>query len=237
MRRIVIILAFVYISCQLSAQLNGGPGDGFSMIELTSTTEIYNGGFGDGFDMKEVESGVDFFVGGPGDGFDMKEVESELEFFVGGMGDGFSMQENLGNSSYFYTGGSGDGYSTHLLCATFTWTGAVGVSWNLKANWQQNELPCNCNPVIIPANTVNDLGVNAGTLVIGHASNDVGDYKAQSITVEENAYFLTRINCFVENYGKIEVFGFWNAKNQANNSFLNYGEIIIGENGTLKVGN
>lgn len=216
MRRLLIIILFGQFTLSLSAQLNGGSGDGFTMGETISLTE--------------------FYTGGSGDGYKMEEELSHEELYVGGSGDGYNMDESIANSIYFYTGGSGDGYDSYLLCATFTWIGAVGSSWSNKDNWEQNELPCNCNPVLIPADATRALGVNAGVLAIGHISNNVGNYKAHSITVEEGASILTRINCFVENYGEIKIDGFWNAKNQANNAFLNYGEIIVGENGTLKVG-
>lgn len=113
MKKIAVILIFIF-SLKVTAQYNGGAGDGFAYDGTAQTTltnsdlsVAYNGGSGDGFAFSSL-------------------VQTTLNntnlsvVYNGGAGDGFAFsslaQTTLNNTdlSILYQGGAGDGFATNI---------------------------------------------------------------------------------------------------------------------------
>lgn len=47
-------------------------------------------------------------------------------------------------------------------CATNTWTGNTSTDWHQASNWSLNQIPVNCQHVIIPDNAANDCIISNG---------------------------------------------------------------------------
>ena len=72
-----------------------------------------------------------------------------------------------------------------------------------------------------PATAANWPNVNAGLLRIGRDFGTPADYVCRSITVDIGATLITRVNCFVENYGQMRINGTYEMKNSAPGAFQN----------------
>ncbi|WP_116107933.1 T9SS type A sorting domain-containing protein [Lewinella sp. IMCC34191] len=125
----------------VSAQYQGGDGDGHDMLDLAFTLEaydpaaVYSGGAGDGHDMLDLGftlSAYDpaaLFSGGAGDGHDMLDLGFTLSaydpaaLFSGGAGDGHDMLDlaftlTAYDPAVLFSGGAGDGHD--MLDLAFT---------------------------------------------------------------------------------------------------------------------
>ncbi|NNF36767.1 MAG: hypothetical protein HKN68_21880 [Saprospiraceae bacterium] len=260
MKYLLNTLIFIILVGDILAQptyiFNGGIGDGYGLIAISETSDIYNGNVDDGHASLLLLSDTTLFNGGIEDGYASNHTFSDTSFYNGGAEDGYASIFNSSDTSIYngsdgqgyahilsiltddnmYNGNIEDGYAFDKFCQIMTWTGSIGSGWNVAGNWNNNQIPCNCNSVVIPANSITYPGVNAGVLKIGYQL-DNGDYNAKEVLIRSGAELTTRINCKVENYGLIRIKGTLYVRNPSADGWTNHpsSRIEINSGGAMKI--
>lgn len=201
MTKLYYVLVFFSFNFYCHAQYTGGDGDGFSFDLINTDPQHYHGNYNDGFAM-----GLFLDIGNT--------------LYHGNIADGFATLDHDGSNT-MYQGDSLDGFALGNLYQTYIWTGTNGSGWLVNDNWNHNQPPGIRHSVIIPAGVPHWPAVNAGIFAIGKNPNE-GAYTCGQLLVKNNAQITTRINCFVENYGRLIIRGSFYAKNQSPNAFHNF---------------
>jgi len=210
-----------------SAQFAGGEGDGFGGGRWVGSVVMYQGATADGFSAMEVLGSNYLYQGGNLDGFVNTTLEqNNLSVYQGQNADGFSQLGLESADLKMYQGQVDDGFAFGNLYQKYIWSGAVGTGWNVDANWETNRPPGIRHQAIIPDGVLNFPFVNAGVLAIGANPNN-GLFTCSELLIRQNAELTTRINCFIENYGKLEIRGTMNVLNTDANAFRNYSGSLL----------
>lgn len=236
--KIIPFLLLCLVSITLLSQdeaYKGGSGDGSDVVTLVSNEFSFKGGNSDGHAVSILIQEPYAFRGGPADGADFTYVERQNVSTKGGSGDGHGMVK-LMPEPFAFRGGPSDGYSSTMFCPVIQWTGAIGSGWNVAANWDINQVPCNCNKVVIPSGVSIFPAVNEGLFKVGYWMDD-GDYNCEALRIEPGAQLTTRVNNFIENYGQIIIRGTLEIRNSDPDAFKNYSEIQIRPGGLLNFNN
>ncbi|NJC25680.1 T9SS type A sorting domain-containing protein [Neolewinella antarctica] len=155
-RYLLIILLLNVCHSPLTAQYDGGSGDGHDAAPLAvslnayDATLLFSGGAGDGHDIQALATMLSaydanlLFSGGNGDGHDMQALATMLSaydaslLFSGGNGDGHDMQAlatmlSAYDATLVFGGGNGDGHDMQSLAtmlsaydATLVFSGGNG---------------------------------------------------------------------------------------------------------------
>ena len=214
----------------------GSLGDGYEeAIYFSSRIGSYYASTGDGYFMANTTTTpLLTFFGSSGDGYHKTQtLNASLLSFTGTHKDGYSKNTLFGPPLLATSGSQGDGYDLGISCRTISWRGLTGTGWNIANNWEDQLIPCHCNPIIIPDQASNFPFVNAGLLRVG-GEDDSADFNCKRILVEQGAQLITRVNCFVENFDWIVIRGLMEIRNPTQGSFVNYGNIDIKGNGTVQ---
>ena len=217
-RIILTIILLLYIGVIGLSQFKGGISDGFTLAHFNSPSiGHYQGGHDDGFSFSDYNS-------------------SSVKFFNGGKSDGYTTATILVGDNFQYHGQYSDGFGIQNLYQVYVWTGNVGSGWNINGNWNTGQIPSMRHTVVIPSTASTWPGINAGTFVIKKDPTDIGSYFCNELHIEPGAQLLTRINCFVRNYGSINIEGLMRVKNIASDAFKNMqgGQIEIINGGILR---
>ena len=214
----------------------GGSADGYTYsLYSASSLLTYRGINSDGYTMSNVSSlQLRAFFASTGDGYHKTRIQSApLLSFTGTHKDGYSKINLLSPPLLATFGSQGDGYDLGMSCRTITWRGLTGTGWNIANNWQDQLIPCHCNPIIVPNQATNFPNVNAGLLRVG-GEDDSADFNCKRILVEQGAQLITRVNCFVENLDWIVIRGLMEIRNPTQGALINYGNIDIKGSGTVQ---
>ena len=218
-----------------------------SRIILTTTLLLYTviigcsqfqGGISDGFAIGEFNSTLSGpYQGGQNDGFSISNLNSiPVNLFNGGKNDGSTFASVMVGDNFQYHGEYSDGFGLLNHFQLYEWSGSVGSGWNVSGNWNTGQPPSMRHTVVIPSTALNWPGINAGIFVIKKDPTDTGSYFCNELHIEPGAQVLTRINCFIRNYGMINIEGLLRVKNTALDAFINMpeGQIEIINGGILR---
>ena len=212
----------------------GGPADGYASLSWYSGNSIFTSGPADGADMSALFQESPVFAGGQSDGYSASAFLNPSTMFASAGSDGFSTSSYF-NSNQVMQGGMSDGFAAEDFLYYHDWTGLIGTGWLVAGNWENNVIPDDSIRARIPAGVPNYPGVNAGTFSIGSPN---GDYLCRDLLIEPGAQMLTRINTITQIYGKLEVRGLMNVKNQSPGSLqVIGGTVVVYPGGELHVTN
>ncbi len=222
-------------SAQPSYIYEGGIGNGYVSILYNANMDLlYNGGLDDGYASISLSSNnALLYKGGIDDGYASIPLISNNDLlYKGGMDDGYASIPLASNNDMLYKGGVDDGYSSMIKMEDFIWTGAIGEGWNISGNWNYNIIPDIHRRTIIPSGVPHYPHLNAGIFAIGDNPNN-GSFESGELWIKPNAWLVTRVSNYVENYGKITIDGDMWVKNPNPFAFYNKGDIDITNNGQL----
>jgi hypothetical protein len=214
----------------------GSLGDGYAGItNYSGQIRSYFASTGDGHFMANTTTTLLLsYFASKGDGYHKSQtINTPLLSFTGTHKDGYSKINLLSPPLLATFGSQGDGYDLGMSCRTITWRGLTGTGWNIANNWQDQLIPCHCNPIIVPNQATNFPNVNAGLLRVG-GEDDSADFNCKRILVEQGAQLITRVNCFVENLDWIVIRGLMEIRNPTQGALINYGNIDIKGSGTVQ---
>lgn len=201
--KIIIILCVYNLSA--SGQFTGGDSDGAISTFLDFETALYHGGGNDGHSYVDISESNSIYFGSEGDGHSTLVLVSSDGIYYGSISDGHAV-DSWNTNQNIYTGSAEDGQDMNLTLRTYIWSGDVGTGWNVADNWTNDAIPRLRHSVILPNDRPNYPKLNSGIFATKKILT-TANFFCKNIQIANNAELTFRLNCFVENYGKIHNYG------------------------------